>query len=50
MVNGTLNNLIFKLSNICIFRLSNLYISKRPYVQTGLNIWDYSRMSILSNF
>ena len=53
MVRGTLNNSnfeIFKFSNICIFKLSNFHISKLPYFQTGLNIRDYSRISILSNF
>ena len=52
-VRGTLNNSnfqIFKFSNICIFKLSNFHISKLPYFQTGLNIWDYSRISILSIF
>ena len=51
MVSGALNNLnfqIFKLSNIRIFKLSNFYISKLQYFQTGLNICDYSHISILS--
>ena len=41
MVSGSLNNLnfqIFQLLKIRIFKLSNLYISKLPYFQPGLDI------------
>ena len=43
-VSGTLNKLnfqIFKLSNICFFKLSNFYISKLPYFQNG---FEYMRL------